>query len=89
MKIQRAIGCRQAALPTHLLLRLAEENRVVEVERLLNPVTGRCEKIDSAEFRVDTKCMLMLPRTLYGHPGAIFYADEFTPILKVDFFTSS
>jgi hypothetical protein len=33
--------------------------------------------------------MTMPAQTLQGHPGVFFYADEFTPILKVDFFTSS
>jgi hypothetical protein len=43
--------------------------------------TGRCEKIDLAEFLVDTKCMPMPARTLLGHPGGIFYYGEFTPVL--------
>jgi hypothetical protein len=73
------------ALP--MLKRAAREVPLPDGPRRVG--TGRCEKIDPAEFSVDTKCMPMPPRTLQGHPRAIFYADEITPILKVDSFTSS
>jgi hypothetical protein len=45
--------------------------------------------LDFRNFKMDGKCMPMLPRTFIGHPDAIFFADEFTPILIRGFFTAS